>query len=182
MKVSDTILKGCLIIEPTLFEDHRGYFFEGFNADEFAKVTGVEFNVKQMNCSKSEKGVIRGLHFQNKPYEQAKLVFVTKGEVLDVVVDLRLESPTFGKHLKVVLSQENRKRMFIPKGFAHGFLALTEGVELNYLVDEFYNSSYDSGINHSDVELNIDWGINQEDSILSDKDKELQSFNNYVSE
>ena len=143
--------------------------------------TGIDFEVKQMNCSKSEKGVIRGLHFQKQPYEQAKLVFVTKGEVLDVIVDLRLESPTFGKHTKVLLSQENLKRVFIPKGFAHGFLSLTDEAELNYLVDEFYNSDYDSGIHYADTDLNIDWGISSAKTILSEKDKELQNFKNYVS-
>lgn len=177
MIISETILEGCYIIEPKLFNDHRGHFFEGFNAIQFKEQTGVDFQVCQMNCSRSAKGVIRGLHFQEKPYEQAKVVFVTNGEVMDVVVDLRPGSASFGKHIKIHLSSENQKRLFIPKGFAHGFLSLTENAELNYLVDEYYNAEYDSGIHISDKELKIDWGIPSDEMILSDKDKKLQSFN-----
>ena len=135
-----------------------------------------------MNCSRSAKGVIRGLHFQQKPYEQAKVVFVTRGEALDVVVDLRTSSPTFGKHVKVHLSSENQKRVFIPKGFAHGFLSLQENTELNYLVDEYYNAENDAGIHIADKKLQINWGISPDEMILSEKDKKLQSFKNYVSE
>ncbi|MGB3468964.1 MAG: dTDP-4-dehydrorhamnose 3,5-epimerase, partial [Cyclobacteriaceae bacterium] len=180
MKVSETSLSGCLIIEPTVYEDHRGFFFEGFNAKNFEKETGIDFRVEQMNCSRSSRGVIRGLHFQEKPYEQAKLIFVTRGEVLDVAVDLRKDSPTYGKHVKVMLSNENQKRIFIPKGFAHGFLSMTEDAELNYLVDEVYNAEYDSGIHYADADLSIDWEISEQNTILSEKDRKLQSFKNYV--
>ncbi|MEL6557235.1 MAG: dTDP-4-dehydrorhamnose 3,5-epimerase [Bacteroidota bacterium] len=177
MMISETILEGCYVIEPRLFNDHRGFFFEGFNAMQFKEQTGIDFHVCQMNCSRSAKGVIRGLHFQEKPYEQAKVVFVTKGEVMDVIVDLRPDSVSYGKHIKIHLSSENQKRVFIPKGFAHGFLSLTENAELNYLVDEYYNAEHDSGIHISDENLKIDWGISPDEMILSDKDKKLQSFN-----
>lgn len=182
MKITETSLPGCLIVEPTVYEDHRGFFFEGFNAENFRKHTGVDFRVMQMNCSRSAKGVIRGLHFQKKPYEQAKLIFVSRGEVLDVAVDLRKDSETYGQHVKVLLSEENQKRIFVPKGFAHGFLSLTDGAELNYLVDEVYNASHDSGIHYADADLNIDWEIPDENIILSEKDRELQSLKDYVSE
>jgi len=182
LKIIETNLPGCLVIEPKVFDDHRGIFFEGFNAEVFKEKTGYEFNVKQMNCSRSAAGVIRGLHFQRAPYEQAKLVFVTKGEIVDVIVDIRKDSPTFGEHLKIVLSSENRKRIFIPKGFAHGFLSRTEGAELNYLVDELYNAKHDSGILYSDEDLNINWETNPKNVILSEKDRNLPRLKQYVSE
>ena len=174
MKIQKTELEGCLIIDPTVYEDHRGVFFEGFNASVFSKLSGYDFEVKQLNCSQSAKGVIRGLHFQKPPFEQAKLVFVTRGKVMDVIVDLRPGSATYGKHIKVILSAENQKRVFIPRGFAHGFLALEDDTELNYLVDGFYNKAYDAGIIYSDEALAIDWsheGVDQ--IILSEKDENL---------
>ncbi|MEL7144811.1 MAG: dTDP-4-dehydrorhamnose 3,5-epimerase [Bacteroidota bacterium] len=183
MKVQETSLPGCLIIEPTIFSDHRGHFFEGFNTNKFKELTGYDFDVKQMNCSRSAKGVVRGLHFQKPPFEQSKLVFVTKGSVIDVIVDLRPDSTTFGKHCKVLLSNENCRRVFIPKGFAHGFLALEEDTELNYLVDGFYNKAYDAGIIYSDETLQIDWSYEEIDQIiLSEKDENLPNLKQYRGE
>ncbi len=182
MKIIGTTLRDCVIVEPTIFEDHRGVFFEGFNLNEFNEKTGIHLLVKQMNCSQSKKGVLRGLHLQTGEYAQSKLVFVTKGEALDVVVDIRKDSPTFGKHLTVRLSAENRKRIFVPKGFAHGFVSLQDGTELNYLVDEYYNKAHDSGISYADPELNIDWEIDPENVILSEKDKNLPTFRQLISE
>ncbi len=182
MSVNETILKDCYIIEPNVYNDHRGNFFEGFNEKVFEHIPGYEFKIKQMNCSVSHKNVLRGLHFQNHPYAQAKYVFVTQGEVLDVVVDLREDSPTYLQHTKIRLSSENRKRVFIPKGFAHGFLSLKDNTQLNYLVDEYYTPEYDCGIIYNDSVLNIDWGITKEDIIQSQKDQDLQTLKQYKNE
>lgn len=182
MKLIDTSLKDCFIVEPTSFEDHRGSFFEGFNMKLLQGIRGFDFHLKQMNCSVSHKNVLRGLHFQKSPYAQAKFVFVTEGEVLDVAVDLRRDSPTYLQHMKVKLSKENKLRVYIPKGFAHGFLSLKENTQLNYLVDEYYMPEYDSGIIYNDTDLNIDWGVKKEDIIQSQKDQDLQTLKQFKNE
>lgn len=176
MKAELTPLKDCWVIEPDVFEDGRGYFFEGFNSNKFFDLTGIDFIVKQLNQSKSAKGVLRGLHFQLEPKAQAKLVSCVEGEILDVAVDLRSASPTFRKHFLIRLSEENKKSLFIPKGFAHGFLALSDQAKLMYLVDEVYSSVHDSGIIYNDPELNISWGIEENEILLSNKDRQLKEL------
>ncbi len=172
MKGVETNLKNCWILEPDVFEDERGYFYEGYNSKKFKEITGLDFNVKQLNQSRSSKGVLRGLHFQMAPKSQAKLITCIEGEVLDVAVDLRKESDTFGEYAMVRLSSHNKKHFFIPKGMAHGFLVLTEAAKLMYQVDELYSKEHDVGIAHDDPELNIAWGYSGE-IILSTKDQNL---------
>lgn len=179
MKAVETNLKGCWIIEPDVFEDERGLFYEGFNQKRFKDKIGVDFIVKQLNQSKSIKGVLRGLHFQRKPKSQAKLITCTEGEVLDVAVDLRLNSPTYGQYSLARLSSENMKHFFIPKGMAHGFLVLSEHAKLMYQVDEIYSPNHDSGIAFNDSEINISWGMKDSEIILSEKDKHLPSLKEY---
>ncbi len=173
MIVTETKLKGCFIIEPTVFMDNRGYVFESFNQRNFEKALSISVRFVQDNQSFSKKGVIRALHYQKGEYAQAKLVRVIHGSVLDVVVDLRKESPTYKHHLSIELSAENKKQLFIPKGFAHGFLTLSENAEFFYKCDHFYNKAAEGGILYCDPELNINWGIASEDIILSEKDKKL---------
>lgn len=170
MKVIDTAIEGVKIIEPTVFGDHRGYFFESFSQREFEeKVCKTVF--VQDNESKSKYGVLRGLHFQKAPYAQAKLVRVVQGRVLDVAVDIRKGSPTFGKHVAVELSDENKRQIFIPKGFAHGFVVLSETVVFQYKCDNYYAPKSEAGIAWNDPALEIDWKIPVEDILLSEKDK-----------
>ena len=173
MKVEETNLTDCLIIEPDIFEDERGYFFEGFNHKKFTKETGVDFHVKQINQSRSSRGVLRGLHFQTGKMAQAKLVSCMEGELLDVAVDLRKDSPTYGEHAVVRLSAENKKQLYIPKGMAHGFLFLSDQAKLMYLVDELYSREHDTGIMFNDPDLNISWGMSEDEMILSQKDQTL---------
>ena len=174
MKGTQTNLKDCWIIEPDIFEDDRGFFFEGFNAEKFKTLTGTKFVPRQLNQSGSIKGVLRGLHFQNSPKPQAKLVSCTQGELLDVAVDLRRDSPTFKKCCTVRLSEENKKQLFIPRGFAHGFIVLSEYAKLMYQVDEVYSPQHDSGIAYDDPELNISWVLPESEIILSNKDQNLK--------
>lgn len=181
MKVNETKLKGCFICEPIVFGDNRGYFFEGFNESLFYEKTGVNFKLSQHNCSKSSRGVLRGLHFQVPPFEQAKLVFVTSGEVLDVAVDIRKNSPTYGQHITVILSEENKKRLYVPKGFAHGFVALTETASLSYLVEGNYSPAHDTGIMYNDPDLNIDWILDADLISISEKDSRLGSLSEFNS-
>lgn len=173
MKAEETKLKDCFILEPDVFEDERGYFYEGFNIEKFKNATGLNFDVKQINQSRSSKGVLRGLHFQTGEKAQAKLVSCMEGEVLDVAVDLRKKSPTFGQYALIRLSAHNKKHFYIPKGMAHGFLVLTEHAKLMYQVDELYSKEHDSGIIYNDPEINVSWGISDEDLILSEKDQNL---------
>ena len=169
MNIIKTEIDGVLIIEPRIFEDPRGYFFESFNLKEFGEKVGrVEF--LQDNESKSRYGVVRGLHFQKGGHAQAKLVRVVQGRVLDVAVDIRPGSPTFGKHFSAVLSEENHLQLFIPKGFAHGFSVLSKTAVFQYKCDEFYHPEADAGIQLSDPALGIDWLIPEEDRIISPKD------------
>ena len=170
MTVIPTEISGLVIIEPKVFGDHRGYFFESFSQRDFdASVREVRF--VQDNESKSSYGVLRGLHFQKPPHAQSKLVRVVKGRVLDVAVDIRRGSPTFGKHVAVELSDENHRQFFIPRGFAHGFVVLSEEVIFQYKCDDFYAPECEGAIAWDDPDLGIDWGIPAEDVILSEKDR-----------
>ena len=173
MKLTETILKDCFIVEPRLFSDERGIFFESYSKADFESSLGKTVNFVQDNHSISKKGVLRGLHFQKGIYAQAKLVRVVKGSVLDVVVDLREGSPTFKQYIKLILSEENRKMLFIPKGMAHGFLSLSEETIFTYKCDNYYNKSAESGIRYNDPDLQIDWGFPDKDFIISQKDLEL---------
>jgi dTDP-4-dehydrorhamnose 3,5-epimerase len=171
MKVEATQLKDCYIIHDTVFEDNRGYFFESFNQQTFEKLTGLNIAFVQDNQSKSSKGVLRGLHFQQGEHAQAKLVRVLKGSVLDVAVDIRPNSPTFGQHIAIKLTAENRMQLFVPRGFAHGFVVLEDDTIFFYKCDNFYNKASEGGLMFNDPELGIDWLLKEEEVILSDKDK-----------
>ena len=173
MKINKTFIKDLLIIEPQLFKDDRGFFYESYNKNNLNKVTNVVF--VQDNESKSYKGVIRGLHFQAPPFEQTKLVRCVSGNILDVAVDLRTNSKTYGQSFSIELSSENNKQLFIPKGFAHGFQVLSKTAVVNYKVDEYYNPDSDSGIIWNDKDLSIDWSLDLK-PILSEKDLKLISF------
>ena len=179
MNIIETEIQGVYIIEPKVFGDSRGYFFESYSRREFeAKVGPVEF--VQDNESKSYYGVVRGLHFQKPPHAQAKLVRVVKGKVLDVAVDLRKDSPTYGRHVSVELSEDNHRQVFIPKGFAHGFSVLSEEAVFQYKCDDYYAPETECAIAWNDLELNIDWRIPADQVILSEKDKrhpELKDLN-----
>ena len=175
MEVIHTAIEGLVIIEPRLFTDQRGYFFESFSEREFAqKVAQVHF--VQDNESKSSYGVLRGLHFQKPPHDQAKLVRVVKGSVLDVAVDLRKGSPTYGRYEAVELSEDNHRQLFIPRGFAHGFCVLSEEVIFQYKCDNYYAPQSEGAIRWDDPDLGIDWRIPAEDVILSDKDRNHPSL------
>ena len=178
MKISKTFIEDLLVIEPRLFNDERGFFYESFNKNNLDKIVNVVF--VQDNESKSYKGVVRGLHFQRPPFEQTKLVRCVSGKILDVAVDLRTNSKTYGKSFSIELSSENNKQLFVPKGFAHGFQVLSETAIVNYKVDNFYNSKSDSGIIWNDKDLLIDWKLDIK-PILSDKDLKLESFKNLKS-
>jgi len=170
MKVIETEIEGVFILEPRVFGDDRGYFFESFSLKHFEeKVCKTVF--VQDNESKSKYGVLRGLHYQLPPYTQAKLVRVVKGRVLDVAVDIRKGSPTFGKYVAVELSEENKLQFFLPKGFAHGFAVLSEEAIFQYKCDEYYAPDYEGAICFDDPDLGIDWRLPLEDIILSEKDK-----------
>ena len=173
MVAKETKLKGCFVLEPKVFDDGRGYFFENYNARVFNELIGKEVNFVQDNESFSTKGVLRGLHFQKGKFAQAKLVRVIQGEVLDVAVDLREDSPTFLQYEAVLLSNENKKQLFIPRGFAHGFLVLSETAIFSYKCDNFYKKEAEEGIIYNDPKLNIDWLMDDEDIMLSEKDKLL---------
>lgn len=170
MKVIKTDIEGVVIIEPQLFGDSRGYFMESYSERDFARlVAPVRF--VQDNESRSRYGVVRGLHYQREPYSQSKLVRCLEGRVLDVAVDIRPESPTYGKYVAVELSAENHRQLFIPKGFAHGFAVLSKEALFAYKCDEFYHPEAECGIAWDDPTLSIDWGLPKEDIILSEKDK-----------
>lgn len=171
MNVFRTEIEGVLIIEPQVFGDERGYFFESFNAERFLAQTGIEITFVQDNESLSKRGVLRGLHFQREPYAQAKLVRVVRGKVLDVAVDIRPDSPTFGRYVATELSGENHRQMFIPKGFAHGYVVLEDNTIFQYKCDELYHPESEDGIAWNDPKIGIDWGIPESEIILSEKDK-----------
>lgn len=180
MKFIETKISDLIIIEPAVFEDARGYFLESYNQNKFEKIIG-KISFHQDNESKSSKGVLRGLHFQKPPFDQAKLVRCIKGKVLDVAVDIRKGSKTFGKYVSVELSEENKRQLFIPRGFAHGFLVLTKYAIFVYKVDNVYAPKYDAGIKWNDKELNIDWGIEHSQVLVSEKDSNLPYLSGFKS-
>lgn len=176
MKITETKLKSCLILEPQIFEDNRGVFFEVFKRKELSDYLGYKVDFVQENKSISKKGVLRGLHFQKGESAQAKLVSVQNGSVVDVIVDIRPDSVTFGEHIKVHLSDVNNKSIFIPKGMAHGFITLTDDVVFTYLCDNYYDPKKESGILYNDSDLAIDWGFTSSELIVSEKDLILPTF------
>lgn len=178
MTLEETKLKGCYIIQPQIYKDKRGYFIESYNQKAFNEATGFNINFVQDNESKSSKGVLRGLHYQQGTYAQAKLVRVVKGKVLDVAVDLREDSDTYGEYISVVLSEDNKKNLFIPRGFAHGFLVLEDKTIFSYKCDNFYNKESERGIIYNDKDLNIDWNLESEELIISERDLKLPRFKN----
>ena len=170
--------KGCYILEPSIFDDGRGYFMESFNQKRFNDGIGEDIVFVQDNQSFSKKGVLRGLHFQKGRFAQAKLVRVLSGVVLDIAVDLRRDSHTFGKHISVELSAENKRQFFVPRGFAHGFVVLSETAEFFYKCDNYYNKEAEGGIIYNDALLNIDWRLPDFDILVSEKDLNLPTFDN----
>lgn len=174
MKVTNLGIKDLIIIEPSVFGDDRGYFFESYNEESWKKLVGEVPNFIQDNESMSHKGVLRGLHFQKPPFSQGKLVRVIKGSVLDVAVDLRKNSPTYGEHFKIVLSEENKKQLYVPEGFAHGFLTLEDNTIFSYKCTNLYNKESEDGLQWNDPSLAIDWEI--KDPLLSEKDKCYEDF------
>jgi dTDP-4-dehydrorhamnose 3,5-epimerase len=179
MIFTETKLKGCFVLEPTVHGDDRGYFFESFNQQIFENGIGSKVDFVQDNQSFSKFGTLRGLHFQKGDSAQAKLVRVLSGEVLDVAVDIRPESATFGEHVSVKLTAENKKQLFVPRGFAHGFVVLSEEAEFFYKCDNLYNKSAEGGIIYNDPELNIDWIVPTSELILSEKDRELTQIKDF---
>jgi dTDP-4-dehydrorhamnose 3,5-epimerase len=177
MQVEETKLKDCFIIKDTLFKDSRGYFFESFNQKKFNELTGLNVQFVQDNQSKSTKGVLRGLHFQLGTHSQAKLVRVLEGKVLDIAVDVRPNSRTFGEHVAVELTAENETQLFVPRGFAHGFVVLSDTATFFYKCDNYYNKLSESGIIYNDPHLAINWQLSSEDLQLSEKDLLLQNLN-----
>lgn len=172
MKIIETKIKDLYIVEPAVFEDDRGHFFESYNKSKFAQ-SGLYYDFVQDNQSFSHYGTIRGLHFQKAEYAQAKLVYVSLGIILDVAVDLRVGSPTYGRHEAVELSEKNNRQLLMPRGFAHGFSVLSENAVFHYKCDNFWNKNAESGIYFNDPDLNIDWKINPLEIICSEKDRRL---------
>ena len=171
MKFTHQLISDVILIDPLVHGDDRGYFVETFRQDLFAEAVGYQVNFVQDNESKSTKGVLRGLHYQIPPFSQSKLVRVLEGKVLDVAVDIRKNSPTFGQHIAIELSSENMRQIFIPQGFAHGFAVLSEIAIINYRVDNLYSPEHEKGIAFNDLELNIDWRFKMEELKLSEKDR-----------
>jgi len=179
MRIEESPLKGCLLIQPTVFEDHRGYFYESYNQKRLDEVLGYSPQFVQDNQSQSTYGVVRGLHLQVGEFAQAKLVRAILGRILDVMVDVRADSPQFGQYFSVVLSAENKKQLFIPHGFAHGFVVLSERATIHYKADNYYNKEAESGLLYNDPEMNIDWQIPQEQIITSEKDLILPTLQEF---
>lgn len=177
MKFIQTEIPEVYIIEPTVYGDERGYFFESFKQKEFEKHIG-KIDFVQDNESKSSYGVLRGLHYQMPPFSQSKLVRVLKGKVLDVAVDIRKSSPTFGKHVAVELSEENKRQLFVPRGFAHGFVTLSKEAVFSYKCDNYYHKESEASIIYNDETINIDWKIDEKDIIVSEKDGDKITFVN----
>lgn len=178
MNFIETNLKGCFILEPKVFNDDRGYFMESFNQKTFSDGIGQNVTFVQDNQSYSSKGVLRGLHYQCGEHAQAKLVRVLEGEVFDVAVDLRPDSETFGQTYSILLSAENKKQLYIPRGFAHGFIVLSEKATFFYKCDNLYNKESEGGIIYNDPSLNLDWGMPENEFIISEKDKVLPTIEN----
>ncbi len=177
MKFINVEIEGLIIIEPNVFEDDRGYFYESYNKNEFER-SGVKHFFVQDNQSLSQKNVLRGLHFQKPPFSQAKLIRVILGSVLDIAVDLRKNSKTYGQHYATELSMYNKRMFYVPEGFAHGFLTLEDNTIFSYKCSDYYNKDSEDSIVWNDKDLNINWGI--DNPILSEKDEKAQSFNQYV--
>lgn len=178
MLVKETKLKGCFVLQPTIFKDKRGYFIESFNQNTFNQSLKLDVNFVQDNESQSSRGVLRGLHYQTGEHAQAKLVRVVKGRVLDVVVDMRKDSKTFGDHFSIELNVDNKTQLFVPRGFAHGFIVLENETIFSYKCDNFYNKASEAGIIYNDKHLNIDWKLPENDLIISEKDVLLPKFKN----
>jgi len=178
MTIIPTDLEGCFIIEPKVLRDERGYFMESYNAQTFARETGVDIRFVQDNQSFSSRGVLRGLHYQSGDFAQTKLVRVIQGEVLDVAVDIRPNSATFGQHVAVKLSSENQRQLYIPKGFAHGYAVLSETAIFFYKCDAFYDRESEGGIKFDDPALGINWQLNPEEWLVSEKDLHQPLFAN----
>lgn len=175
MNIEQTFIKDLVVISPSVFEDARGYFFEAYNKSKFSNL-GITIDFVQDNQSFSKKCALRGLHYQNPPFAQTKLVRVLQGEIIDVAVDLRRDSPTFGKHFSILLSAENNKQLLVPQGFAHGFSVISETAVVLYKCDQYYNKQSEGGIRFDDSTLGIDWGMDLKDAIVSDKDLILPDF------
>lgn len=181
MIVEKTEIQDCYILEPSIFKDERGYFFESFNQEKFEEIIGTAINFVQDNQSFSTKGVLRGLHYQKGQYAQAKLVRVLEGKVLDVAVDIRKGSESYGKVVTSILSDENKKQMFVPRGCAHGFVTLSDTATFFYKCDNFYNKESESGIKFDDPSFKIDWELPKEGLIISEKDKVLPTYEEILS-
>jgi dTDP-4-dehydrorhamnose 3,5-epimerase len=177
MKIEKTFIKDLVIIEPIVFGDERGYFFESYSKTKF-ETLGINLEFVQDNQSFSKKGTLRGLHYQNPPFAQTKLIRVLEGEIIDVAVDLRKDSSTYGKSFSILLSAENKKQLLVPHGFAHGFSVISETASVMYKCDEFYNKASEGGIKYNDPSLKIDWGMNLEEAIVSEKDQILPFIEN----
>jgi len=177
MKFTPQSIADVFLIEPTVYDDGRGHFMESFRQDVFEEAIGYKVNFIQDNESKSNKGVLRGLHYQSPPYTQAKLVRVIEGSVLDVAVDIRKSSPTFGQHVAVELTGNNKNQLFVPHGFAHGFVVLSDSATFTYKVDNYYAPEYDQGIAFNDKQLSIDWNLPNQTLQLSEKDQNLPLLN-----
>lgn len=177
MPFTETGIPDLLVYEPRVFADSRGYFFESYNAGTFEQ-EGLRFPFIQDNQARSTYGVLRGLHFQQEPYAQTKLIRALEGRILDVVVDIRKGSPTYGKVFTIELSAENKKQLLVPKGFAHGYSVLSETAEVMYKCDNFYHKASEGGIIYNDPALNIDWGFDLKDAVVSDKDQVLPTLEN----
>ena len=171
MEIQKTDISDVVVIKPRVFEDARGYFFESYNKLKFDELIGGDINFIQDNEAKSSYGVVRGLHFQKGEHSQAKLIKVVKGKVLDVAVDIRKDSPTYGKHISQILSEENKLQLYIPRGLAHGYAALSEEVVFQYKCDNYYCPESEGGIAYNDESLAIDWMIDEKDMVISEKDK-----------
>ncbi len=180
MKLIQTKIEDLIILEPTVLGDERGYFLESYNQKKFNEIFG-KISFIQDNESKSSKGVLRGLHFQKPPFDQSKLVRCVQGKVLDVAVDLRNGSKTYGQHIAIELSSENKRQLFLPRGFAHGFLVLSQSAIFAYKVDNIYAPDHDAGIRWNDPILNIPWGLNESKILISEKDSKLSLFSDFKS-
>lgn len=179
MKAEKIDLEGIIVFTPDIYSDHRGYFFESFNAAQFRELSGLDISFVQDNESFSSSGVLRGLHYQIPPHEQGKLIRVIQGSVLDVAVDIRENSDTLGQYFMIELNEKNKKQVYIPPGFAHGFLTLSETAIFSYKCTNFYNKDSESGILYNDKRLNIDWKTGKNKFILSEKDLLLPVFGNH---
>jgi dTDP-4-dehydrorhamnose 3,5-epimerase len=181
MTIEKTAIADLIVVEPAVYKDDRGYFFESFNKEQFKK-NDLDYDFIQDNQSFSKRGVIRGLHFQVGAFAQTKLVRVLEGEILDVAVDLRVASETYGQYFSIVLSAENKKQLLVPAGFAHGFSVLSESASVMYKVDQLYHKDSERGIRYDDPTLNIDWQVDSNAIIVSEKDLILPGFSDFVSE